>query len=49
MSAVTKALWLIENRYLRDLTLDDIAEHVGVSWRCREVLGPSLIPPIGNS
>ena len=31
MSAVTKALWLIENRYLRDLTLDDIAGHVGVS------------------
>ena len=31
MSAVTKALWLIENRYLRTLTLDDIAEHVGMS------------------
>lgn len=31
MSAVTKAIWLIENRYLRDLTLDDIAGHAGVS------------------
>jgi AraC family transcriptional regulator len=31
MSAVTKALWLIENRYLRTLTLDDIAHHVGMS------------------
>jgi AraC family transcriptional regulator len=31
MSAVTKALWLIENRYLGTLTLDDIAAHAGVS------------------
>lgn len=31
MSAVTKALWLIEHRYLGTLTLDDIAAHAGVS------------------